>query len=510
MSAPRPAKADAARPGATPRPRVLIVDDDPITAESLADYLSEEGYDTATAFNGSEAAGALAAAEQPAGAGEPARPFALVICDVSMPVMGGVELLKRVVKEHPATMVLMLTGYGSIEAAVEAVRLGAVDYLTKPVVEGELKVALQRALRQQALAAENRALKSRLEERCGLDRIVGSDPRMLKIYDLIRAVAPSKTTVLMTGESGTGKSMIAQSIHHLSPRKDRPFVQLSCGSIPETLLESELFGHVKGAFTGAYADKVGRFLAADGGTIFLDEINSASPAMQLKLLRVLQERRFEPVGSTQTVEVDVRVVLATNKPLEDLVARGEFRQDLYYRINVVTIELPPLRERVSDIPLLAAHFLQQQGAAVGRTFTGFAPDALDALRRYPFPGNVRELENIVERAAVLSRSPTISAADLPEHVVDGTRAGARGPGALRLVGGDGAPISGQTDQQAAWSPRPLEDALREPERLIILRALRANNWNRQKTADDLRINRTTLYKKMKLLGIEGHEERLAG
>ncbi len=489
-----------------PLARILIVDDDPITAESLADYLSQEGYETATACNGQEALNAIAGAERPAAASEPPRPFAVAICDIAMPEMDGVELLKRLVKEHPATVALMLTGYGSIESAVEAVRLGAVDYMTKPVIDGELRVALQRALRQQSLVAENRALKDRLNERCGLERIVGSDPRMLKIYDLISAVAPSKTTVLMTGESGTGKSMIAESIHHMSPRKDKPFVQLSCGSIPETLLESELFGHVKGAFTGAHADKIGRFLKADGGTIFLDEINSASPAMQLKLLRVLQERRFEPVGSSQTIEVDVRVVLATNKPLEDLVARGEFRQDLYYRINVVTIELPPLRDRLSDIPLLAAHFLEQQGAAVGRTFTGFAPDALDVLRRYVYPGNVRELQNIIERAAVLSRSPTISAADLPEHVL-GTAPNRMlaGQATLRLVG-----TGPDDDADAPWTPCALEDALRAPERRIILQALRANQWNRQKTADDLKINRTTLYKKMKLLGIEGAEERLAG
>lgn len=489
------------------RPRILIVDDDPITAESLADFLSQEGFNTATAFNGREALSALDKAAQPAMASEPPRPFAVAICDIAMPEMDGIELLKRIVKEHPTTVALMLTGYGSIESAVDAVRMGAVDYMTKPVIDGELRVALQRALRQQALVSENRALKHRLDERCGLDRIIGADPRMLKIYDLISAVAPSKTTVLMTGESGTGKSMIAQSIHHLSPRKTKPFVQLSCGSIPETLLESELFGHVKGAFTGAYADKVGRFLAADGGTIFLDEINSASPAMQLKLLRVLQERKFEPVGSSQTIEVDVRVILATNKPLEDLVARGEFRQDLYYRINVVTVELPPLRDRLSDIPLLAAHFLQQQGAAVGRTFAGFSPEAVDALRRYTYPGNVRELENIVERAAVLSRGPTITETDLPEHV-QGTAPNRliAGQASLRLVGGE----LDSPAEDTPWSPCALEDALREPEKRIILQALRANGWNRQKTADDLKINRTTLYKKMKVLGIDGGEERLAG
>jgi DNA-binding NtrC family response regulator len=424
--------------------------------------------------------------------------------------MSGLELLARVGKEHPSVATLMLTGYGTIESAVEAVRAGAVDYLTKPVVDAELRLAMQRALRQHRLMAENATLKGRLESRYGLDKIVGTDHRMLKIYELIEAVAPSRSTVLMTGESGVGKSLIAQAIHQRSPRRDKPFVQLSCGSIPETLLESELFGHVKGAFTGAYADKVGRFLAADGGTIFLDEINSASPAMQLKLLRVIQERRFEPVGSTQTLEVDVRVVLATNKPLEPLVAAGEFRQDLYFRVNVVTIALPPLRERTSDIPLLAEHFLAKHAAGAGRQIVGFSPEAMDALRRYPFPGNVRELENIVERAVVLSRSPTITPEALPEHVLSAT--GLFIPGDhLRLVRPpDAATAPDASDDATPWTPTPLEEALREPERRIILKALKANACNRQKTADDLRINRTTLYKKMKALGIDAGEDRLAG
>jgi DNA-binding NtrC family response regulator len=481
--------------------RVLVVDDDPIAAESIADFLAEEGHQASFVLSAEEAVEMLAKAAS--AVGEPG--IGVVVSDVSMPGMTGTDLLKRIAKEFPRVAVLMLTGYGTIESAVEAVRAGAVDYLTKPVVDAELRLAMQRAIRQHTLLSENVTLKSRLEDRFGMDKIVGSDARMLKIYELIDAVAPSRTTVLMTGESGVGKSLIAQAIHQRSPRRDKPFVQLSCGSIPETLLESELFGHVKGAFTGAYADKMGRFLAADGGTIFLDEINSASPGMQLKLLRVIQERRFEPVGSTQTVEVDARVVLATNKPLEELVARGEFRQDLYYRINVVTLALPPLRDRISDVPLLAAHFLDKHSKALGREIVGFTAEAMDALRRYTFPGNVRELENIVERAAVLSKAATIGVDALPEQLVGGA-SGAVGNGGiaqLRLVGGS------TPDEQAPWIPTALEDALREPERLIILRALEANAWNRQKTADDLKINRTTLYKKMKVLGIEG-EERLAG
>ncbi len=300
----------------------------------------------------------------------------------------------------------------------------------------------------------------------------------------------------MTGESGVGKSLIARAIHQNSPRRNKPFVEISCGSIPETLLESELFGHTKGAFTGAHADKAGRFLAADGGTLFLDEINSASPAMQLKLLRVLQERRFEPVGTNETIEVDTRVVLASNQDLEALVAEGKFRQDLYYRINVVKIEIPPLRDRVNDVPMLAEHFLKQHAGELGKVLLGFADDAMDALRRYTYPGNVRELQNIVERAAVLTRTPTIVLHDLPPQVIENAT-GPLTPVSLR----EAEPMA-----ESPWVPMPLADALREPEKRILLKALKANDWNRQATADDLHINRTTLYKKMKALGLDGPED----
>lgn len=486
--------------------RVLVVDDDPIVAESLAEFLTGEGLSAATASSGLEALDAIAKAEKgtEGGSGAPARPapFAVAIVDVAMPQMDGMELLKRIGAEHPGTSVLMLTGYGTIESAVQALRLGAADYLTKPVVDSELRMALERALRQQALQAENRALKQQLDSRFGLENIVGSDARMLRSYDLIEAVAPTKTTVLMSGESGVGKSLVAHAIHLRSPRRNKPFVELACGSIPETLLESELFGHVKGSFTGAHADKIGKFLAADGGTLFLDEINSASPAMQLKLLRVLQEKRFEPVGSNTTIETDVRVILASNQPLEDLVAQGRFRQDLYYRVNVVKIELPPLRERISDIPALAEHFLRQHAAGMGKTIVGFDGAAMDALRRYPYPGNVRELSNIVERACVLTRTPTIHAEDLPSHVAQPPAATGAAP--LARIGPGAQSIPGVVD------PQSLGDALKEPEKQIILSALKTANWNRVRAAEALNINRTTLYKKMKLLGIDPARDSLAG
>lgn len=484
---------------------MLVVDDDPIVAESLAEFLAGEGVSAATASSGLEALEAIAKAEEGTEGGSPARPspFAVAIVDVAMPQMDGMELLKQISTDHPGTSVLMLTGYGTIESAVQALRLGAADYLTKPVVDSELRMALERALRQQALQAENRALKQQLESRYGLENIIGSDARMLRSYDLIEAVAPTKTTVLMSGESGVGKSLVAHAIHLRSPRRNKPFVELACGSIPETLLESELFGHIKGSFTGAHADKVGKFLAADGGTLFLDEINSASPAMQLKLLRVLQEKRFEPVGSNTTIETDVRVILASNQPLEDLVAQGRFRQDLYYRVNVVKIELPPLRERISDIPALAEHFLRQHAATMGKTIVGFDAAAMDALRRYPYPGNVRELSNIVERACVLTRTPTIHADDLPVHIVAQSPTPA-GAAPLARIG------PGTQASQAGSDARSLDDALKEPEKQIILSALKSANWNRVRAAEALNINRTTLYKKMKLLGIDPARDSLAG
>lgn len=482
----------------TPRARILIVDDDPIVGESLADFLAAEGYEAASCLGASEAIDILAASEPPtadpgaAPAGRRARPFNVVLCDVAMPGMNGLELLRTITQRFPSLVVLMLTAYGSIESAVEAIRLGASDYLAKPVVDSELRLSLEKALRQQALLAENQALRERLDEKFGMDSIVGSDYRMVKAYELIEAVAPSKATVLMTGESGSGKSLIARAIHERSPRRLKPFVEIHCGSIPETLLESELFGHVKGSFTGATTDKEGRFLAADTGTLFIDEINSASPAMQLKLLRVLQERRFEPVGSTRTIEVDVRIILASNQSLEEMVAAGEFRQDLYYRINVVKIEVPALRERTGDVPLLVTAFIDRFAREHGKMIAGITDEAMDALRRYPFPGNVRELQNIIERAVVLSRAPTLGIADLPSFVANPEERG-------RSAGADPA-------EDEVWTPTPLEVALEEPERRILLRALRANQWNRQATADQLQINRTTLYKKMKTLGID----RMAG
>ncbi len=483
------------------KPRILVADDDPIVAESLADFLELEGYITMMAGDGDQAMTLLSdvGLSMDASGGEERAPFGLVVADMNMPRCDGMELLRRVRKNHPSVAVIIITGYGKIETAVESLKLGAVDYLTKPVVDDELRVAVSKALQQHTLLAENQSLRSQLAQKHGLGSMIGTDRQMQRIYDLVEAVAPGRTTVVVHGESGTGKSMIARAIHSLSDRAAGPFVTFSCGSIPETLLESELFGHVKGSFTGADADKPGRILAADGGTLFIDEINSATPALQLKLLRVLQEKQFEPIGSTKTVSVDVRFVLATNQSLRDLVEQGLFREDLYYRINVVNINLPPLRDRPGDIPLLAAHFLDKFIKESGKQ-RHLTDEALSALARYHWPGNVRELENALERAVVLSRQPGILADDLPETLRE-DRPPSRSAGTTGAVVSPGAVVVPAL--AGGWKPTPLVEAMLEPERQIILAALQANAWNRQETARQLNINRTTLYKKLKQLGIDG-------
>jgi DNA-binding NtrC family response regulator len=463
-----------------PKPRLLILDEDRIILQSLSQFLRREGYEVLTADT---VEGALTILES--------GPIELLLVDVSLPGIKPAEFLRDMRRRYPEVVIVVITSFGSIEGAVEATKTGAFDYLTKPIVDEEIRVVVEKAVRQQALMFENQTLKQQLDMRFGIENVVGHDYKMLKIFDLVTAVADGRTTVLMTGESGTGKSLLARAIHHRSTRRDKPFVEVSCGALPETLLESELFGHVKGAFTGVVGDKPGRFLSADGGTIFLDEINSASPAMQVKLLRVLQERQFEPVGTTQTKSVDVRVILASNVELGKLVAEGTFRQDLYYRINVVTIQLPCLRQRLSDIPLLANHFLRRFRAETQREIIGFTEAALTALQRYNWPGNVRELENAIERAVVLSRSPQIDAEDLPESIIAGA--------ALPVT------ASAAADGLVFDKPMPLETALQLPERRIIEFALKRNNWNRQATAAELAINRTTLYKKMRKYRLDAGE-----
>ena len=458
------------------RTSILIVDDDRIILDSLAEFLQLEGYEIWRATSLTEAIQVLNR-----------QPVDLMLCDVNMPGGNGFELLHVLRKTKPETVAIMITGYGTIESAVEAIKMGAYDYLTKPINDDELKLCVERAMAQRAILRENRELKQKLDMRFGLDNVVGQDYRMLKLFDLIESVAASKVTVLVQGASGTGKSLVARAIHQQSDRRDKPFVEVSCGAIPETLLESELFGYVRGAFTGAVSNKPGKFKAAHGGTIFLDEIANASPALQVKLLRVLQSQQFEPVGSNKTQTVDVRVVLASNVDLEAEVQAGRFREDLYYRVNVVTIEMPTLAERISDIPLLAEHFLERSCGELRKTALAFDDDTLKALQRYHWPGNVRELENVVARAVVLCKGPRILESDLPPKMLEAAE--------------NCVPVE-------TYTPIPLKQALEQPEKRILEAALRANGWNRQATAEQLDINRTTLYKKMKRYGLDREPLRM--
>ncbi len=447
---------------------LLLVDDDRQVLESMADWLRDQGYNLDPVVNFHDAVAAL-----------DRKNYDLVISDIRMEGPDGFELLSHCRQNHPSATVILMTGYGTGDMAVEAINHGAFDFLTKPLIDEELEMSIERALSQRQVLQENDQLKAQLDMRYGMDNIVGHNHRMLRLFDIIDSVADTKATVLVTGENGTGKSLIARAIHRRSSRRDQPFIELACGALPETLLESELFGHVAGAFTGATGDKLGKFMQADGGTIFLDEIDTASPAMQVKLLRVLQEFEFEQVGGSKTFKTDSRVILATNEDLASAVKAGTFRQDLYYRVNVINIEIPPLRQRITDIPLLARTFLKSVCADSGKQVEGFTDDCLAALQRHCWPGNVRELQNIVERAVLLGKSDCIGLDDLPADV--------RGGGAVSL-----APVGTRT----------LKEALEGPERQIILEVLELNDWNRNATADALAINRTTLYKKMKRLGLE--------
>jgi two-component system NtrC family response regulator len=446
---------------------ILIVDDEKNYLVVLEALLSPEGYEIITSDKAQDALRLIREAD-----------VDLVLTDMKMPGTTGMELLEEAKRIKPEVPVIMMTAYGTIEMAVEAMKKHAYDYITKPFQNEELKLTIRKALENYRLVKENRRLSEALSERYGYRNIVGKSKPMLKVYDLISKVAQSKASVLITGPSGTGKELIAKAIHYESLRKDKPFISVNCGALAETLLESELFGHEKGAFTGAVTMKKGRFELADGGTLFLDEIGDMSPPLQVKLLRVLQEMEFERVGGTKTIKVDVRVLSASNRNLKDDVAEGIFREDLFYRLNVIHIEVPPLRERTEDIRLLVSHFIEKYGS--GRRIE-LTPQAWEALYGHSWPGNVRELENVIERAVVLNSEGLIDLKDLPAE--------------FTKANGD-LDIDRFIPQEA-----PLQSTLEEIEEKLIRRALKHSGNVQSHAAEHLGITKSLIQHKMKKYNI---------
>jgi two-component system response regulator HydG len=447
-------------------PLILIADDEPGNLESLQKIFTKEGWEVALARSGNEALEVLRRER-----------ISVLVTDLMMPGMGGDDLLKAARTVSPDTEVVLITAYGTVEAAVSAMKEGAYDFITKPVKRHAIVKSVRQALEKASLLAENRALRARL---AGLGEpgggLIGSSPAFRAVLDTLRQAAPTSATVLLQGESGTGKELAARMLHDLSPRAEGPFVPINCAAIPETILESELFGYEKGAFTGAAGRKEGRFERAHGGTLFLDEVGEMSPPAQVKLLRVLQDGVVERLGGTAPVQVDVRLVAATNKDLAAEVKAGRFREDLFYRLNVVAVRMPPLRERREDVPLLAGAFLRRIADKNARTVTGFSPEALQALDAYAWPGNVRELEHAVERAVVLSRGEVVEAGDLPEVVRAAAPEG-------------GAPAAGTV-------VIPVGTPMEEVERRVIRETLRHTKGDKTLAAQLLGIAARTIYRKL--------------
>ena len=442
--------------------RILVVDDEQSMRELLAIMLRKEGFDVVAAESRAVAAAVLARA-----------PVDLVITDVKLPDGDGIEILRHVKAASPETVVIVMTAFGTAETAVAALKLGAHDYILKPFDVDELKIVVRNALERQDLREENLRLKREFGRPHALDQLVGVSPAMAALFEMVRSVAPTSSTVLVTGESGTGKELVARAIHSLSPRKDGPFVSVNCGALPDTLLESELFGHMKGAFTDAHQNKKGLFEAAHRGTLFLDEVGETSPPMQVKLLRALQEKRIRRVGGTDELEVDVRVISATNVPLESLVRERRFREDLFYRLQVIPIHTPPLRERRTDIPLLADHFLRRFAREMGKNVAKVSEEAMELLRRYSWPGNVRELENVIERAVALEATEAV----LPERLADPVR------------GRGEAPAPGAPDLGNGFS---LDEHLRATESRLLLEALERCRGDRSEAARLLGVSARSL------------------
>jgi two-component system response regulator AtoC len=448
---------------------VLLVEDEPKMRDVLSAALEGFGYHAIPASNG-EAALALLDRED----------VDLVLTDLRMPVLGGLDLLAAVKRRSPNLPVVLMTAYGSVKDAVQAIKDGAFDFIVKPFEIDELATVLGNALRLHDVLRDNQRLREELEGLYSFGNLIGTSPAFRQVITAIGEVCESKATVLITGESGTGKELVARAIHFNSARKVAPFVAINCAAIPEGLLESELFGHVKGAFTGAVSNRTGRFMQAHGGTLFLDEIGDMPSATQAKILRVLQERAFEPVGSVQTREVDVRLIAATHKDLQEAVRERQFREDLFYRLNVFPIALPPLRERLEDIPALVAHFIEQIGANIGKRISGFSPAAIKAMSEYDWPGNIRELQNCIERSIIVAKSPVVDVADLPRYL-----------------------FRQREDRiDAARIPSSLDDELERIERRFILMALQKTQGVQVKAAELLGITERSLWHRVKKLGIQ--------
>ena len=452
---------------------ILVIDDNPSIIKLMAKILTANDYEVSTALGGELGIKKLDKND-----------YDLVFTDLMMPGIDGMEVLEYVISKSPKTMCIILTAHGTIKSSVDAIKKGAFDYITKPVSPSELLVVVEKAIKFKNLEEENIRLKKELRGKYDYSNFVGTSKAIKKIYDLIEKVADTDGTVLITGASGTGKELIARAIHYNSNRSEKPLVVVSCGAIPEALLESELFGHEKGAFTGAFKKRIGRFEMANGGSIFLDEIGEMSPALQVKLLRVLQEQKFERVGGTKTIHVDLRIIAATNRNLTTAINNEMFREDLYYRLNVIPIKVPSLKQRKSDIPLLIDFFLKKFQEGKKKKVTGFLPGAMDAMMAYDWPGNVRELENVVKRLTILCENQVVSFDDLPEIIQEKSQS-------VQF-----------SDEEIIEEELDFQEAVKHYERKIILEALEKSNWIKSKAAKLLNINRTTLVAKIKKQNIE--------
>ena len=450
--------------------KILIAEDNYLSRENLAELLTMSGYDVKAVENGRDAMDAMMAGK-----------YDLIITDLIMPQADGLELLKFTKEMKPDTVVIMITGHGTVNTAVDAMKLGAFDYITKPIKDDLVKLTVLRALSYVKLKEENITLKGQLKDKYDFGKLIGYSDCMKKIFDTIEKVSNSDSTILIDGESGTGKELVARAIHFNSNQKNHPFIPVNCGAIPEELLESELFGHEKGAFTGAIRTRIGRFELAQGGTIFLDEISDMSPALQVKMLRVIQEKEFERIGGIKTIQVDVRIVAATNQNLEKAVAEKKFREDLFYRINVIPIHLPPLRERGPDIAILANHFLRKFNKLKKKNLSCFTPDALSCLIHYPWPGNVRELENLIEMFVVMMEGGEIKVSDLPPKILSQKDPEPSSSCHIDL------PVNGLN----------YNEMVSRFEKDLLLQALRKSSGVKNRAAKLLNLNRTTLVEKLK-------------